>query len=108
MNWLKRAWISIDNRIGRWYFRSVMTPNEQRQMVQKVLDKQLGEQTFKPKAGGFVTMGRKEDISRLKSRDQILEEFKKEKGLTNPEMLPMNEFLEFRKELFDRYAKAGV
>ena len=53
-------------------------------------------------------VGSEAAINRLSSRAEILEAFKKEKGIENPENLPMPEFLAFRKELFERYRQAGV
>jgi len=64
--------------------------------------------SFSPISGGFTAFGNKGDMDRLKKRDEILEQFKKEKGIDNPERLPMPEFIAFRKELFERYKEAGV
>lgn len=68
----------------------------------------MDNNTFTPKAGGFTLFGKKDNVDKLKKRDEILEQLKKEKGIDNPEKLPMTEFLAFRKELFERYKQAGV
>jgi len=68
----------------------------------------VNNEVFHSKSDDFVFVGSGEGISRLKLRDEILEAFKKEKGIQRPEELPIEEFLEFRKELFERYKQAGI
>ena len=57
---------------------------------------------------GVVFEANQVTIENLKRRDEILEKLKKEKGIENPEGLPFDEFVKFRKELFGRYKESGV